>query len=193
MTLEVTDYSDKAIAVFGDTKKYKDVFSSSGGMFNASLRYTDGNRRPGWVYKKSEKENVLKLVNDINGGKFSSPEEKEDFSDMDRSQRQAPLLVSGSKTKKTEVDLSQYVEKKAFLNAVSRIEKLEQELGLLLSMYIKPDKSNSVKDSGRAKVKSAVIKEEKEDSDSGSENEEDDYVDSEEERNVKPKRLLKSK
>lgn len=55
--LIVKNYSDKSIAVFGDTKSHKDFFRETGGKFNASLK--DG---PGWIFPKSQEDAVRKYV-----------------------------------------------------------------------------------------------------------------------------------
>lgn len=66
--LEIVDYSEKAVAVFGDTKAIKDELKSIGGKFNPRLNY-NGGKRAGWVFPKSKREtleNVLKGI-DTNG------------------------------------------------------------------------------------------------------------------------------
>lgn len=66
--LEIVDYSEKAVAVFGDTKTIKDELKSIGGKFNPRLNY-NGGKRAGWVFPKSKREtleNVLKGI-DTNG------------------------------------------------------------------------------------------------------------------------------
>ena len=52
--LQLVDYSDKAIAIIGDTKKYKDTLKSLGGRFNFNLSCGAG-----WIFPKS-KENEIK-------------------------------------------------------------------------------------------------------------------------------------
>lgn len=49
--LELVDYSDKAVALFGDTKQVKDKLGEIGGNFNSALRYGD-TRKPGWVFPR---------------------------------------------------------------------------------------------------------------------------------------------
>ena len=48
-TVQIIDYSEKAIAVIGDTKAIKDKLKELGGRFN--FRLTCG---PGWIFKKSD-------------------------------------------------------------------------------------------------------------------------------------------
>lgn len=59
--VEVVDYSEKAVAVFGDTKAIKEQLKELGGRFNPSLKY-NGERRAGWIFSKKQAEEVRKLV-----------------------------------------------------------------------------------------------------------------------------------
>lgn len=52
------DYSEKAFAIFGDTKTVKDILKQHGGRFNPHLN-KDGQKQPGWIFSKT-KENELK-------------------------------------------------------------------------------------------------------------------------------------
>lgn len=55
--IKIIDYSDKAIAVIGDTKPIKDSLKSLGGRFN--FRLTCG---AGWIFPKTKKEKVQNLI-----------------------------------------------------------------------------------------------------------------------------------
>lgn len=59
--LEIVDYSEKAIAVFGDTKAVKDQLKELGGRFNPSLNY-NGEKRAGWIFSKKQADNVKELI-----------------------------------------------------------------------------------------------------------------------------------
>lgn len=59
--LEVVDYSDKAIAVFGDTKAIKEQLKELGGRFNPSLNY-NGGKRAGWIFSKKKADEVRNLM-----------------------------------------------------------------------------------------------------------------------------------
>lgn len=59
--LEIVDYSDKAIAVFGDTKAVKDQLKELGGRFNPSLNY-NGEKRAGWIFSKKQADKVKELT-----------------------------------------------------------------------------------------------------------------------------------
>lgn len=59
----VVDYSEKCIALFGDTKPIKDELKKLGGRFNANLRpFDDDTRVPGWVFPKKCKDDLMKLI-----------------------------------------------------------------------------------------------------------------------------------
>lgn len=61
--LEIVDYSEKAVAVFGDTKAIKDELKSIGGKFNPRLNY-NGGKRAGWVFPKSKLGELDNLIHD---------------------------------------------------------------------------------------------------------------------------------
>lgn len=57
----IVDYSDKAIAVFGDTKPIKDELSALGGRFNARLTH-NGVKTAGWIFQKAKEPQVRQLI-----------------------------------------------------------------------------------------------------------------------------------
>ena len=59
--LEIVDYSEKSIAVFGDTKSVKEQLKKLGGRFNPSLNY-NGEKRAGWVFSKRKADKVKELT-----------------------------------------------------------------------------------------------------------------------------------
>lgn len=59
--LEIVDYWEKAIAVFGETKEIKDQLKELGGKFNPSLRYGEG-KRAGWIFSKKQADKVRALL-----------------------------------------------------------------------------------------------------------------------------------
>jgi hypothetical protein len=59
--IEVVDYSEKAVAVFGDTKAVKDQLKELGGRFNPSLNY-NGEKRAGWIFSKKQADKVKELI-----------------------------------------------------------------------------------------------------------------------------------
>lgn len=59
--LEMVDYSEKAVAVFGDTKAVKEQLKGLGGRFNPSLNY-NGEKRAGWIFSKKKADEVRDLM-----------------------------------------------------------------------------------------------------------------------------------
>lgn len=62
MNLEIVDYSEKSIAVFGDTRPIKDELKALGGRFNPRLTY-EGERRTGWIFPTSKRSDIEALCN----------------------------------------------------------------------------------------------------------------------------------
>jgi hypothetical protein len=57
----IVDYSDKALAVFGDTKPIKDELKALGGRFNPKLTHDDG-KKAGWIFSKSKESELRNLL-----------------------------------------------------------------------------------------------------------------------------------
>ena len=57
----LVDYSEKAIALFGDTKPIKDKLSDLGGRFNSRLTH-DGQKRAGWIFQKAKEAQVREAI-----------------------------------------------------------------------------------------------------------------------------------
>ena len=64
--MEIIDYTEKSIAVRGDTKQYKDLLTSIGGKWNTSLTDKSTNEKfAGWIFQKSKREYVTNELNKI--------------------------------------------------------------------------------------------------------------------------------
>lgn len=61
-SFELVDYSEKAIALFGDTREIKDQLKEIGGRFNPYLT-KNGSKSPGWIFSKSKADKVRELIN----------------------------------------------------------------------------------------------------------------------------------
>ena len=61
LNLEIVEYSEKAIAVFGDTKPIKDVLKDLNGLFRANLTH-NGERRAGWIYSRKQEQKVRETL-----------------------------------------------------------------------------------------------------------------------------------
>jgi hypothetical protein len=106
--VEIVQYSDKAIAVFGDTKPYVNELKELGGKFNPSLTH-ENEKKPGWIYPKKVSDKLQELVTKINAGVVKPSES----------------VKSYATEKINSVDI------KVFMALVSRVERLEQEIKLL--------------------------------------------------------------
>ena len=62
--LKIIDYSEKAIAVIGDTAMYRDKLKELGGRYNPALSCG-----PGWIFQKKHREPVEAFVKSFGGGK----------------------------------------------------------------------------------------------------------------------------
>jgi len=60
LNLELVDYSDKSMALFGDTKEIKDELMTLKLRFNPALTY-EGRKRPGWIVSKRNKDSIRKI------------------------------------------------------------------------------------------------------------------------------------
>jgi hypothetical protein len=59
--ITIVDYSEKAVAVFGDTKSLKDKFTEMHGYFNRFLKYQN-ERTPGWIFSKRREPQLRELL-----------------------------------------------------------------------------------------------------------------------------------
>lgn len=57
LNIEIVEYSEKAIAVFGDTKPIKETLKDLNGLFRANLTYKS-ERRAGWIFSKKQEDKV---------------------------------------------------------------------------------------------------------------------------------------
>lgn len=62
LSFEIVDYSEKAIALFGDTKVIKDLLSAMGGKFNPRLTH-NGEKQAGWIFQKSKRDELSTVLN----------------------------------------------------------------------------------------------------------------------------------
>jgi hypothetical protein len=57
----IVDYSEKALAVFGDTRAVKEALKALGGRFNPKLSH-EGAKRAGWIFQKSKEGELRGLL-----------------------------------------------------------------------------------------------------------------------------------
>ena len=61
--IEIIEYSDKALAIFGNTYNIKDQIKELGGKFNPRLKYKDDQKKPGWIISKKKQKEIEELIN----------------------------------------------------------------------------------------------------------------------------------
>ena len=116
MSIQIVNYSEKSIAVLGDTKPIKDHLVALGGKFNPSLTWKE-ERVSGWIFVLSKKEEVKKVL----------------LAYADGSLGDAPVReknVTRGNDVKTSGDGFSFT-KEMYLALVSRIERLENEVAIL--------------------------------------------------------------
>ena len=59
---KLVDYSDKAIALFGNTKPLKEKLKEIGGKFNPFLN-NEGEKMAGWIFPKSKMDELKTILN----------------------------------------------------------------------------------------------------------------------------------
>ncbi len=172
----IVDYTEKAIAVFGDTKIIKDHLAGLGGKFNPSLKGDNDDKRAGWIFPKTKRSEVQSLLEKSKKGELPTLNSEENSSSK-------PHAFEPKRTVKNDSEF--ILTKEMYLSLVTRIEKLETELALTKKIIFKENSSNSKKVvSDKVLVpKNPVVFE---DSDS-------EESKSEEEEYVPPKRLLNLK
>lgn len=62
MKVEIKPYSDKSIALFGNTYPIKDKIKELGGKYNPRLKYDEKTVKPGWIISKSKENEVKELI-----------------------------------------------------------------------------------------------------------------------------------
>ena len=63
--MQAERYSDRSIAVFGDTKPYSAYLKDIGGKYNSNLR-----GRPGWIFTNDKESAVLNLIEQASAGQI---------------------------------------------------------------------------------------------------------------------------
>ena len=58
---KIVNYSERSVAVFGNSKALRDRFKALGGKFNSSLKW-DGASRAGWIFCKGQLEEVRLVI-----------------------------------------------------------------------------------------------------------------------------------
>jgi hypothetical protein len=178
MSITIESYSEKAIAVFGETKPIKDYLLQLNGKFNPSLKGQGDEKRAGWIFPKTKQSEVQKILDQYKNNELSTGSQVPGLAESKSSS-------STYKSKAVKQENEFEFTKDMYLALVTRIEKLETENALLKKIV----SNNSIQDSKVKITKTAQLKfTEESDSDEISEEESE-----EEKTEIVSKRLLTKK
>ena len=119
MSVYIVSYSEKSIAVFGQTIPIKDNLAFIGGKFNPGLTNPQTKaREAGWIFSKTKQADVQTLVDKTNQGQLQQVEVKP-VEKVSKIKSEAPEFL---------------FTKEMYLALVSRIERLENENANLLDI-----------------------------------------------------------
>ena len=166
------DYTQAAIALFGNTKPYLGEIKNIGGIFNARLKHA-GSTAPGWIFPKTKLQVVKQLVNKINSGEISPQEveEKKEYVKESKEKKEKP---------RESTDKNVVLSREEFMYIMNTLNRLDQEVNEL-KRKINPEAKKEVKE-----PKKVVVKQESSEEDEDDIDEDDD--DEEEEEEVKPQK-----
>jgi len=178
----INDYSDKCIAVQGDTRKYKDDLKQIGGKYNANLK-----GGPGWVFSKSNEKQVRDFID--KGVHISDEQKNVSNSTSSRSSYVSNNVKESSLStcSPSLLDVSMLYSK--LNNLENKIIKIDTAISLLLNDSQKKLLDTIMKGSSISDIKSKEVKSKptkKEESDYDVEYESDVDI-----TEVKQKRLLR--
>lgn len=127
--IQVTEYSDASVAMFGNTTEYKEHMKAMGGRFNSRLRHpTTKEQTPGWIFPKRSTEMLNKYV---------------ELGDTDGFDITKHCKGYGVRNSSSEQDKST-VE---FNNLVNRVDKLEQIVQKLTEKLATNNQTDSLSES----------------------------------------------
>lgn len=112
MSINIVNYSEKSIAVLGETKSIKEHLSAIGGKWNPSLTH-NGEKVAGWIFVISKRDEVKKILMSYSQGTLGDVPVKEKKEYIKR---------------ETSPSNEFQFTKEMYLALVTRIEKLENEL-----------------------------------------------------------------
>lgn len=186
MSITIESYSEKAIAVFGETKPIKDYLLQLNGKFNPSLKGQGDEKRAGWIFPKTKQADVQKILDQYKDNSLPSvePRTKSVLGASVSSIAESSSTLSAYKNKTKQENEFDFT-KDMYLALITRIEKLETENALLKKIV----SNNTIQDSKVKIARTTQLKfTEQSDSDEISEEESE-----EEKTEVVSKRLLTKK
>ena len=111
MSINIVNYSEKSIAVLGETKPIKEHLSAIGGKWNPSLTH-NGEKVAGWIFVISKRDEVKKVLMSYSQGTLGDAPVKKEYTKRETSPTSPDFQFT----------------KEMYLALVTRIEKLENEL-----------------------------------------------------------------
>jgi hypothetical protein len=167
MNCIIEDYSEKAIAVFGDTKPISERLGAiQGSKFNPCLRGVGENKRPGWIFPKTRRSEVESLLQSI----------QQEVKTGDFKPSQSDLSNKPKTTKTNDLRVVASASSSVDSSVLSRIEILEAKVETL-TKALSALKTNTPPSDVSAKPKASKTWADEEDED---------------EEEVKPRGLLRS-
>jgi hypothetical protein len=161
--LRVIDYSEKAIALVGETFSIKDKIKQIGGTFNKSL-HIENTTVPGWIFPISKKNDVEELVKNTPTSTKSS-NSKQSYNTNDH---------------KASISIDPKITHEMFANLLNKYEMLEARVQFLEEQL---NKSPSI--SSKNKIPTPLKNIKKSSKKTESSDDEDEG-----EQEIKPKRFL---
>ena len=64
-SMETVDYSERAVALFGETEAHVKALLAAKGIFNARLKDEKGETCPGWIFPKTKETQVVELLKSL--------------------------------------------------------------------------------------------------------------------------------
>jgi len=62
-SIQIIEYTEKSIAVIGNTKPLKEELKAINGRFNKYLKNKNGERFVGWIFSKKKEQEVKETLN----------------------------------------------------------------------------------------------------------------------------------
>jgi len=73
MSLILQDYSEKSVAIFGNTKSFINKMKDLGGRFNPNLTH-NGEKTAGWIFSNKKKQDLINFIQSVNSGEYENHE-----------------------------------------------------------------------------------------------------------------------
>ena len=121
--LFIYDYSEKSIAVFGNTDDHKDFFERLGGKFNRNLK-KDGEITPGWVFVKYRKNDINSYIQSIK----CSPLTRAELPAVPIGELPCSNTVTYDRYKSNRLNNTDIINDQSIIQRLERLEILENNI-----------------------------------------------------------------